>query len=276
MSFSTRNFPVPGACPAASVAARYTRRSRAALPAFGVLGGRVGGKLVRPESHETRREFVVDVGRLASAAVLPATLVPAIAAADPAPRDTAPGAWDLSWLDRLAKATDRAVFDWPSLGDPADPSVFMFAARYLDNCDAVYGPGKAQVGVVLNIRTQAVPVALNDALWEKYKLGTEYNTKDPNTQQPATRNPFCHRAPSPGNGYTVPTLGDFIDRGAFFLVCDFALGHLSKRLADKAGSKQEDVRRELRAGFVPNAYAVPSGIYGLAKAQNAGCALIRL
>jgi len=229
---------------------------------------------VSARSNGTRRDFVADVGRFASAAVLPTSLT--LAAAETTVAGAAPGDWDLSWLDRLAKATDRAVFDWPSLGDPADPSVFMFAARYLDNCDVVYGPGKAQVRVVLNIRTQAVPVALNDALWEKYKLGAEYNAKDPNTKELATLNPFWHRAPSPGGGYIVPTLGDFIDRGAFFLVCDFALGHLSKRLADKAGTIQEDVHRELRAGFVPSAYAVPSGIYGLAKAQNAGCALIRL
>ena len=33
---------------------------------------------------------------------------------------------------------------------------------------------------------------------------------------------------------------------------------------------------ELRAGFVPGAYAVPSGIFGLARAQNSGCALVRM
>jgi hypothetical protein len=183
------------------------------------------------------------------------------------------GEWDLSWVDRIAAASDRAVFDAPTISEGA---VLDTATRYLDNCEAVYAPGKYQVRAVLNIRTQAVPVALNDALWERYALGTEYNTKDPNTKEAATRNPFWHRAPSPFPGYTVPTLGDFLERGSFFLVCDFALGHLAKRLADKAGTRQDDVHRELRSGFVPGAYAVPSGIYGLAKAQNAGCALIRL
>jgi len=224
----------------------------------------------------TRREFVGGVGRLASVAILPAS----IAAVGMAPSKASPQAatnaeWDLSWLQLLAGATDRAVFDWPTMGDPADPMVFQLAARYLDNCEAVYAPGTYQARVVLNIRTQAVPVALNDQLWERYALGIEYKVNDPHTQQPAVRNPFWHRAPSTIPGYTVPTLEDFLKRGAFILVCDFSLGHLAQRLAPKSGRPVEAVHSDLRSGFVPSAYAVPSGIYGLARAQNAGCAYMK-
>ena len=74
----------------------------------------------------------------------------------------------------------------------------------------------------------------------------------------------------------LPSLSDLLDQGAVVLVCDFALGHLAKRLADKRGRTKDDVHRELRAGFIPGAFAVPSGIFGLAKAQNAGCAFVRM
>jgi hypothetical protein len=117
---------------------------------------------------------------------------------------------------------------------------------------------------------------MTDELWERYSLGTEYNTKDPNTQQPATRNPFWHRAPSPVPGLTLPTLADLINRGAIVLVCDFAMGHLSKRLAMKLGRSADDVHADIRANLVQGAYAVPSGIFGLARAQNAGCAFVRM
>ena len=184
--------------------------------------------------------------------------------------------WDLSWLDRLATATDRAVFDWPSSGDPADPIVLELAERYLDNCAAAYRPKTYEARVVLNIRTQAVAAALNDAMWQRFALGTEYSIKDPTTQEPAVRNPFWHRAPSPAPGITLPTIADLTSRGAIILVCDFALGHLSKRLATKAGRNADDVHRELLSGFVPQSFAVPSGIFGLARAQNAGCAFVRM
>jgi hypothetical protein len=226
----------------------------------------------------SRRNFVANVGRLASTVALTACVHPGSshAAAQSAAPSMPASEWDLSWLDRLATATDRAVFDWPSSGDPADPIVLELAERYLDNCAAAYRPKTYEARVVLNIRTQAVAAALNDATWQRFALGTEYSIKDPTTQEPAVRNPFWHRAPSPSPGITLPTIADLISRGAIILVCDFALGHLSKRLATKAGRNADDVHRELLSGFVPQSFAVPSGIFGLARAQNAGCAFVRM
>jgi hypothetical protein len=226
-----------------------------------------------------RRSFLTDVGRLASAVALagcapPAAAHPAAPAAGGAPSEK--GDWDLRWIETLRPATDRAVFDWPSLGDPADPIVLELAERYLDNCRSAYAVGTYTARVVLNIRTQAIGAAMTDQLWERYSLGAEYNAKDPSTQQPATRNPFWHRAPSPAPGITLPSIADLIDRGAIVLVCDFAMGNLSKRLATKLGRTGDDVHADIRAHLIQGAYAVPSGIFGLARAQNAGCAYVRM
>lgn len=222
---------------------------------------------------------MVNAGRFASAVSLTTLMTPAAASADPAnvsPTFPAGGEWDLSWLSTLASASDRAVFDWPSLGDPADPQVLYFAARYLDNCESVYASRKYEARAVLNIRTQAVSAALNDATWERFALGTEHDVKDPITHKTAVRNPFWHRAPDPSPGVVLPTLGDLLARGSIILVCDFALGHLAERIAEKTRRQPDDVHRELRNSFVPGAFAVPSGIFGLAKAQNAGCAFVRM
>lgn len=226
----------------------------------------------------SRRRFLTDVGLLASTAALAGCAPPPVAtSAQSAENISTSGSadWDLRWIDTLRAATDRAVFDWPSLGDPADPIVLELAERYLDNCRSAYRAGTYDARVVLNIRTQAIGAAMTDSLWERYVLGAEYNTKDPTTQQPAIRNPFWYRAPSPAPGITLPTIADLIGRGAIVLVCDFAMGNLSKRLATKTGRNPEDVHADLRKGLIPNAYAVPSGIFGLARAQNAGCAYIR-
>jgi hypothetical protein len=222
---------------------------------------------------------VVNAGRFASAVSLTTLMTPAAAFAgtvNDSPTFTAAGEWDLSWLATLASASDRAVFDWPSLGDPADPQVLYFVARYLDNCEAAYASRKYEARAVLNIRTQAVAAALNDATWDRYALGTEYKLNDPTTQKVAVRNPFWHRAPDPSPGVVLPTLGDLLARGSIILVCDFALGHLAERIAEKIRRQPDEVHRELRNGFVPGAFAVPSGIFGLAKAQNAGCAFVRI
>jgi len=227
----------------------------------------------------SRRDFLTDFGRLASTVALASCAPPSVAIASsgaPSNAGVASGEWDLSWIDTLRSATDRAVFDWPSLGDPADPIVLEIAERYLDNCRSAYQGRTYEARVVLNIRTQAIAAAMTDALWERYSLGTEYKAKDPTTQQPATRNPFWHRAPSPAEGITLPTVADLLDRGAIVLVCDFAMGHLSNRLATKFGRRPDDVHADLRRGLVRGAFAVPSGIFGLARAQNSGCAFIRM
>ena len=227
----------------------------------------------------SRRSFLTDVGRLASTAALAGCAPAPVATSPVAVQDVSTGGtgdWDLRWIDTLRRATDRAVFDWPSLGDPADPIVLEIAERYLDNCRSAYRAGTYDARVVLNVRTQAVGAAMTDQLWERYSLGTEYNVKDPATQQPAIRNPFWHRAPSPAPGITLPSIADLIDRGAIILVCDFAMGHLSRRLATKSGRGADDVHADLRKGLIPGAYAVPSGIFGLARSQNAGCAYIRM
>lgn len=227
----------------------------------------------------SRRSFLTDVGRLASTVALAGCAPPSVATSTVSLQDgstVGSADWDLRWIDTLRSATDRAVFDWPSLGDPADPIVLEIAERYLDNCRSAYRAGAYDARVVLNIRTQATVAAMTDTLWERYSLGTEYNAKDPATQQPAIRNPFWHRAPSPAPGITLPSIADLVARGAIILVCDFAMGHLSKRLATKSGRSADDVHADLRKGLIQGAYAVPSGIFGLARSQNAGCAYIRM
>src|SRR5439155_18472079 len=155
------------------------------------------------------------------------------------PDGSVPGGSDLSWIKRLEAATDRAVFDWATMGDPADPIVLEITARYLDNCVAVYGSSGLRPGVVLNVRTTATAAALSDALWERYALGTEAGVVDPDTKQPARRNPFWRHANDAPTG--MPDLADLMQRGCIVLVCDFALEHLARRLATRIGRDAQDV-----------------------------------
>jgi hypothetical protein len=177
--------------------------------------------------------------------------------------------YDLSWIARLSGASDRAVVDSPSLNDGF---CLQIATRFMDNCDAAYGAGKHKAHVVLNVRTQAVPIGFRDEIWERFDLGVEYKVNDPVTKMPARRNPYLTLAPDQN-----PALGAvsaLVARGATVLVCDFATGHLAKRLADKRSLPVDEVHSALRAGVVSGGYMVPSGIFGMARAQNAGCAFV--
>lgn len=67
--------------------------------------------------------------------------------------------------------------------------------------------------------------------------------KDPATQQQAVRNPFWSRSDKAAP-VVVPTLEEFVQRGAIILVCDFAMGHLSARLATKTGRSADEVHAD--------------------------------
>jgi hypothetical protein len=59
------------------------------------------------------------------------------------------------------------------------------------------------------------------------------------------------------------------------LVCNIAAMNVGYSLAQKSGRDVEEVRQEVKANLVPGAILVPSGIYALIRAQNAGCAFMQ-
>ena len=216
--------------------------------------------------NDSRRAFLGRVGQFGVAAALggsPLEAEPADEKAADSPE------WDLSWVKKVEKARDRAVIDSANI---ADGFCLQIATRYLDNCDAVYGVGKHRALVVLNIRTRAVPLALSDSLWSRYDIGADAQVNDPLTKQPSRRHLWM-TVPE-GQPAAIGSMTDIVRRGAIILVCDFALGHLATRLAQKSGETADAVHRTLRAGFVPGAIAMPSGMFGLARAQNAECAVL--
>jgi len=212
----------------------------------------------------SRREFLDRVGVASFIAALPEAMPPKATG----PVD--PGDWDLSWVKLLQGASDRAVVDAPGTSD----FPLQLATRFLDNCDSAYGAGHHTARVVVNLRTRGIALGMTDALWERFSLGTEYDIKERSGNPPAvaTHNPFL-TIPA-GSTPSLGAINDLIARKAILLVCDFAMGHLAQRLAAKATLQSDDVHKALRGGLVPGAYAVPSGIFGLAKSQNAGCAFI--
>jgi hypothetical protein len=214
-----------------------------------VLAASAGALLLAPDSAHAA----------AHAAVLAAAL----------PESGASGEWDTRWIERIRAARHRAVFDMPGGDGGLD-----LAARFLENVDDVFGVHPGQACAVLNIRTRAVTIGLDDALWSRYPLGEDAGVTDPATGKPALRNVNRALPADALSAQAARTLTGLQAHGAIILVCDFALGHLARRLATKSGRDATAVLVELRAGLLPGAVAVPSGIFGLAIAQNAGCAFV--
>jgi hypothetical protein len=129
-------------------------------------------------------------------------------------------------------------------------------------------PGSASSVVVL--RHAAFPIALNAAMWEKYKIGESFKIVDPETKAPAVKNPFLQ--PKPG---VLPVDDMAVDRllakGTVFGACNIALVVLSKMLAGKAGVSADEAAKEWAANVVPGITIIPAGTWGVNRAQEAGC-----
>jgi hypothetical protein len=129
-------------------------------------------------------------------------------------------------------------------------------------------PGAASAVVIL--RHGAFPIALNSAMWEKYKIGQTFNIIDPETKAPAVKNPFLR--PKPG----VLLVDDMaIDRlianGTVFGACNIALMVQSQKLASNAGASAEEAAKEWAANIVPGVTVIPAGTWGVNRAQEGGC-----
>ena len=87
---------------------------------------------------------------------------------------------------------------------------------------------------VIVLRHFALPIALGNAMWAKYKIGESFKIIDPETKAPAVKNPFLH--PKPGVLIVDDmALDRLLAKGTVIGACNVALQIQSKMLAGNAG-----------------------------------------
>ena len=219
--------------------------------------------------QQDRREFLEHLG-VASAAVLGTRGLPLNAAVVPPPH-AAGEPWDMSWLDRLKSATYRAVIDANTLeeGYAAD-----LANGLLGDYHGVHGTSDDQVRIVIVARRAGTPLVLGDAAWEKFPVGedTKMNDRD---GAPYRRNPFYRPRPGASPESATTKLESLQRRGVILLVCNIALNNWARGLAERTRRDVEEVKKEVFANLVPGTTVMPSGVFAIMRAQNAGCAYMR-
>jgi intracellular sulfur oxidation DsrE/DsrF family protein len=205
---------------------------------------------------------------LAVAASLPA----GVGHGESSHRVAASSPWDMSWVDRVSAAPYKAVIDVTKIDN--DP--LYTALDIMDRFHEVYDSPDSQTRVVVVMRHFAAAMGLNDAAWDRYAIGEERTVTDPATKAPARRNPFLRAGPSVKESWDINgKIEPLVARGVTLLVCNRATMGLASTLAKKSGKPLEEVQNDLKSSLVPGAYMMPNGIFGLIRAQNAGCAFYR-
>ncbi|HKI95522.1 MAG TPA: hypothetical protein VJ992_09550 [Gemmatimonadales bacterium] len=193
-----------------------------------------------------------------------------------APTRVAREPWDDSWVGRIT-GWHKQVFDAPEV---AEGTVLHQARVFMQGYTDVYGTSDADTTAVLVIRHKAIPIALDDAMWEHYELGKKVKVKDPATGKDAKCNPFLN-ANDPGTDknsliWSDGGLDTLVKRGAVVLVCNLALNAFASAVIQKKDKVDHaEAMTRAKAGLLPGTVLVPSGIFGVARAEEAGCHYMR-
>jgi hypothetical protein len=209
-----------------------------------------------------RRSFITQLGALATGMALePGELL-----ASPAHTSAA---WDTSWIARVESAQYRVVFN---ASDISDGAAMNYASTFFAHFHEVHDTADKNTRPVIVFRRLGTAMAFNDEIWNRYSVGEDSRVKDPTTSAPAKRNVFW-TAPSGASPQQRESMLDSLhQRGLISLVCNVALTNWSRGAAERVHRDAAEVRADVLANLIPGAILVPSGIYALIRAQNAGCA----
>lgn len=176
-----------------------------------------------------------------------------------------------AWFNQI-KGKHRIVFD---VTQPHEMFPFAWPRVFLVTNQATGTPEKDN-SVVVILRHSAIPYAMEDRLWEKYKFGEVFKIDDAMTKTASVRNPFWKPKTGdykiPGVGNVAIGINELQDSGVMFCVCDMALTVYSAAVAQGMNADAAEVKKDWVAGLLPGIQPVPSGVWAVGRAQEHGCA----
>ncbi len=175
-----------------------------------------------------------------------------------------------AWFNKL-NGKHKIVYDVPEA-----KGLMPFAwARVFLITNAKTGTPEKDSNVVVVLRHDGIPYAMENRLWEKYKFGEMFKVDDPSTKAPSTRNMFWQPKPGdfkiPGIGEVAIGINELQDSGVMFCVCDMALTVFSAAAAQGMNKDAAEVKKDWVAGVLPGIQIVPSGVWAVGRAQEHGC-----
>lgn len=216
---------------------------------------------MKTESSNSRRQFL---GTLAGASAGLSLLSTPLMAA-PRPDDgVVEDAED--WFKKV-KGKHKIVYDAP---EPHDGFPIIWSWVFYKTNNATGSPDNDLTAMVV-LRHNAIPLAMQDSLWEKYKFGEVFKINEAGGT-PLTKNPYWTPTIGFWTANGIQGIKDLMSRGAMFCVCDMALSVYSGMVAQGMNMKPEDVKKDWIAGLHPGIQVVPSGVWAIGRAQEKGCA----
>jgi len=221
---------------------------------------------------KSRRTFLGRMAGVAAAASLPLAKMSTASAAERNEND--------KWLD-LVTGSHKCLFDFPQHKKGAGlVHIYNYVGTYL----AAYGADVSDISTVATLYAigpdSSIPMAFNDKMWAKYKLGEYIALDDPQTGKPAVRNLFYKTM----DGDELPRIGPIgpfpdasisalqANMGTIFLLCNNAATAIGMDLGRLGFGNPAEITAELKANIMPDIHVVPAMVIAIEKAQAEGIA----
>lgn len=170
-----------------------------------------------------------------------------------------------TWLNKI-QGKHKQVFDAP---EPHEGLPFAFTRVFLSTSNEA-GTPDSDLCAVLVLRHAAIPFAMEDRLWAKYKFGEVFKFEDGATKAPALRNPMWN--PKAGElPFPDMSMDQLQKRGALFGVCNMAITFYSMNVAKNMNMDAAEVKKDWISGLLPGVQLLPSGVWAINRAQERGC-----
>jgi intracellular sulfur oxidation DsrE/DsrF family protein len=190
--------------------------------------------------------------------------------AAPWPVPSRRGAWDMSWVGRVNRP-HRVVFDITKI---SDGDALWQASSWMEGYAQAEGAGDSDLNAVLVFRHAAVTMVLEDEMWAR--LNTKASTPEQKPTAATQRNPYLGEATTAaasGSATGQMTIRRLMARGAIVLACNNALNGEAFSLKQRENISESEAQSQIRASVAHGVYVMPNGIFSVARAQEAGCAL---
>jgi intracellular sulfur oxidation DsrE/DsrF family protein len=214
-----------------------------------------------------RRGFLAGVGALAVGLAGAGSLEAAPAAGSPGDND--------KWLDKL-NGKYRQLFDFNAHQDGV-PLIHIH--NYIETLKSAYAAAPGEINAVGTFYGGTTPLAWNQVIWAKYKIGAALSITDPETKAPVARNWFYQPKktdPVFFNGMLADaSIESLLKRGATFIMCNNAFRLWTGRLAGMGLGKAEDIAADIMANLVPGVQVVPAMVIAVGQAQKRGLTYMR-
>ena len=180
---------------------------------------------------------------------------------------TAAGAPGDDWMKTLT-APHRTVLDVTAHrnGKP-----LVQAKNFLDGWRDAFNTPERDVNLVMGIHGDAAPFLLNDALWDRYKIGQQYEVTDGETKGAAIRNVFTSAHAAAATLVTPEqTIEALQQRGVRFMICMNTIANTTRKLVAANLGAYDEIHAAIIAGLLPSVITVPAINVALTQLQEHG------